>query len=397
MNNTDIFIELADSVKPEIPLSDNKLDNEYYSKLLSYYGISNYSIISGIKDIEDIIKTKIKVLLEEKDNEYILYKDLMNIKKQIIWQHIVFSKKIEPYYNILFFIWDIFRDIRKIKPLIYDTDWKKIIKLVKEFFEISNLSYGNSELFYHIENRAVATGTAIKYFIEKHEIPIHFNDGHIDLSEDIETIIYKKVESIIKYIGGINVISCLLFVNHKKYNKEQHRFHFVRNLSDMKNIKPDLPVGYLINISLKYLRSNIKIVHESIDKKMEELFELTRNYCALYDIQSYNVWEDIIIPHENLPYKLHELVLYDTMFNINQFNPCNIRNFLKYLFSFVDSQMTGFDINCYIDFVSDIIEGCRDTFKPYILRKKNSITDITNCQRQLLIKYLIYFRITILK
>jgi len=372
MSNTELFIELADSEKSDIPLFENKFDNEYNNKLCSYYGITNNAIISGTKNIEDIIKGKIKVLLEENGNEFITHKELHDIKKQIIWRHIVFSKELEPYYNILSFIWDIFRDIYKIKPLVRTDDWKNIIKLSKEYLEITNFSYNNTELLYKFENRAVSTGTAIKYFIEIYKIPISFNDGYIDLTEKAETMIYEKIDSIIKNIGGINVISCLLYINQEKYNKEQHRFHFVRNLSSTsENIVPDLPVGYLINLSLKYLRNNIEINNECIDKNIKELFELTRNYCSLYDVQSYNAWEDIFFSHESLPYKLREFVLYDIMFSINQFNPCNLRSLLKYLFSFINIQTVGFDINLYIDFVSDIIEECRDNFRPYILRKKD--------------------------
>jgi hypothetical protein len=371
MSNTELFIKLTDNEKLEIPLSENRFDNEYYNKLCSYYGITNNSIATGIKDIENIIKGKIKALLEENDNEFIIYKDLMNIKKQIIWRHIVFSEELKPYYSILSFLWDTFRDIYNIKSLTCTTDWKSIIKLAKEYLEINEFSYRNLGSLNSIENRAFATGTAIKYFIDRYEISISFNDGYIDLTEEKETMIYKKIESIIKNIGGINVISCLLFINQKRYyNIEQHRFHFVRNLSDMENIDPDLPIGYLINISLKYLRNNTEVVHECIDKDMKELFELTRNYCSLYDIQSYSVWEDISISHENLPYKLHELVLYDTMFTINQFNPCHLRNLLKYLFSFINSKTVSFDINYYIDFISDIIERCKDNFKPYMLKKR---------------------------
>ncbi|MDR2597375.1 MAG: hypothetical protein LBC76_08670 [Treponema sp.] len=367
-SNTEIFIELVDSEKSEIPIS-TKFDDEYYNRLYTYYGIINNSNIHGINEIKEIIKGQMRILLENNDNDFIVFKDLMNIKKQIIWQHIVFSMALEPYYSILSFIWDAFRDIQRIKPLNFAVDWKSIIKLAKEYLEINETPYKSSDLML-TENRIFETGTAIKYFIDKYQLSISFNDGYIDLIEEKEIIIYKKIESIIKNIGGINIISCLLFVNQNRYNFEQQRFHFFKNLSDTEYIKSDIPIGYLINISLKYLRNNIEIVHEHIYKDMEELFDITRNYCALYDVQSYNAWEDIFISHENLPYKLHELVLYDTMFTINQFNPYNLRNLLKYLFSFVNSQAVGFDINYYIDFVSDIIENCIGNFKPFILNKK---------------------------
>ena len=368
MNNTDLFIEITNSVVSEIPFSRNKFDKEYLNRLYSYYGAPINQIVYGTNEIKDIIKDRIHVLLERNDIDFIVHKNLKNIERQIVWKHIVFSNELEPYFNILSFIWDMFRDVHKITPLTCTTEWKNIIKLIKEYQDLEDWSLKNHKLFYSLENRAIATGNALKYFNEKYGLKINFNDGYIDLTEEIETAIYEKIECIIKYVGGINIISCILLINQNNYNAEQHRFHFIRNLSDVKRKEPDIPIGYLINICLKYLRNSIEISHEEINKNIFELFELTKNYCALYDVQSYSPWEDIFISHEDLPYKLYEFALYDTVFIINQFNPYKLREFLKFMFA--DLQIVSLNINYYIDFISDIIESCRDPFKIYILQKK---------------------------
>jgi hypothetical protein len=368
MNNTDLFIEITNSVVSEIPISRNKFDKEYFKSLYNYYDASINQTFYGTDEIKKIIKDKIQVLLEESNTEFIIHKNLKEIKKQIIWKHIVFSNELEPYFSILSFIWDMFRDIHKITPLNCTTEWKSIIKLIKEYHDLEGWSSENHEFLYSLENRTTAIGNALKYFNEKYGLKINFNDGYIDLTEEIEAAIYEKIECIIKYVGGINIISCILLINQNNYNAEQHRFHFIRNLSDLKRKEPDIPIGYLINICLKYLRNSIEISHEEINKNIIELFELTKNYCALYDVQSYSPLEDIFISHEDLPYKLHEFALYDTIFTISQFNPYKLRDFLKFMFA--DLKITSLNINYYIDFISDIIESCRDPFKPYILHKK---------------------------
>jgi hypothetical protein len=369
MNNTDLFIEITNSILSEIPVSRNKFDKEYFDRLYSCYGVPINPTVFGTNEIKNIIKDRIHVLLERNDIDFIVHKDLKNIERQIIWKHIVFSNELEPYFNILFFIWDMFRDVHKITPLNCTAEWKNIIKLIKEYQDLEDWSSKNHKLFYSLEDRAIATGNALKYFNEKHGLKINFNDGYIDLTEEIETAIYEKIEYIIKYVGGINIISCILFINQNNYNAEQHRFHFIRNLSDIEIKEPDIPIGYLINICLKYLRNSIEIPYEEINKNIIELFELTKNYCTLYDVQSYNLWEDLLISHEDLPYKLHEFALYDTIFTVNQFNPYELREFLKFIFA--DFQIVSLNINYYIDFISDIIESCKDPFKPYILHKKS--------------------------
>ena len=370
MSNTSLFIELTDSVKPDIPLCRGKTNEEYCKELCNYYNISTNTFnLESIK-IDETIKGKIKNLLKKNCADFLSYIDLKNILKQIIWEHIVFSNDLEPYFGILSFLWDISRGIYYMLPLTCRYEWETILKLIKEYYVYKNWTSENQPYKYKIESRAIAIGTVLKYFLDKYKIKINFEDGHISLAKECEIIIYKEIESIVKYIGGINIISCLLFINKKKYNTNQHRFLFVRNISDNDNIGPDLPIGYLINISLKYLKNNIEIQYEKIDESMKKLFKLAKNYCALYDTQSYNQWEDLIIPHETLPRKLHELSLYDTLFTINQFNPYSIRNFLRFIFSFHKLKFIGFDINCYIDFVSDIIEKCADIFQPCILKKK---------------------------
>jgi hypothetical protein len=370
MNQTKEFIELVKSTKPEIPLRNNYNHKEYYELLYNYYGLTFNQSSFGDKEIKDAIIKKIKMFLLQRKEPYIFHNDLKNIQKQIIIEHIAYGKDFEPYYSILFFIRDLCRDVRLLKSIDMKEDWSEIIKTVKEYFVLNRHEYKNDEELKLFENRSLAIGSTMKYFKEKYGLIINSEDGVILLNESILDEIYREIERMIKTIGGLNVISCILFISKNKYNMEQHRFHFTRNFSDMQNIEPDLPIGYLINIALKHIRINIELSQTDIVNHMNELFELAKRYCSLYDVQSYNQWEDIIIAHENLPYKLHEFVLYDTIFNINQFNPYHIREFLKEIFSDIDERKIGINISQYIDFISNILENQKDTFTPCIINKR---------------------------
>jgi hypothetical protein len=371
ISNTELFIELVNSVNLEIPFSNNKFNDEKYKRLYDNFGIFFNPNSFGDKQIEEEIKGKIKCLLETKNDSFILQKDLYSILRQLIWEQIVYHKDLEPYLNILSFLWDISRSIYRMISLSFSTEWKIIIKLIKEYYDFKKGKQENILNVYKHDNRSNATGEALKYFYEKHGIEIKFSDGEIDLTKEQETEIYAKIENIIKNIGGLNAINYLLFISQRKYNTQQHRFHFYRSLSFRDNSEPDIPMGYIINISLKYLKNSIEFTYENTEETMRTLFILMKNFCALYDVQTYNPLEDLHISREYLPQKLHELILYDSLFTVNQFNPCHLREFLKFIFSSINPQIVNFSIKDYIDYISDIIEKCKDTFKPYILRKKD--------------------------
>ena len=183
MSNTELFIELVNSVKSEMPNSKGKNKDEYYKELYNYYGIVFNPSAFGTKDVYDAIKKKINELLVTNDTDFINFQDLKNIKRQIIWEYTVLSKNMEPYFGVLSFLWDISRGIYRIIPLSYKNEWKSIIKLIKEYFLLKNWMADSHIYQYKLEDRANETGSALKYFLKSHDIKIDFIDGSILLTD----------------------------------------------------------------------------------------------------------------------------------------------------------------------------------------------------------------------
>jgi len=371
MDSYNHFKSIMNEVSPCIPYESGQPIKNYIYALYEYYNIERRDGYDT-NEIEDAIRKKIRTLLCEESNKYDLIPktELVNMRSQVIFEYIVNDDIKEPYFGLLSFLLDSFRDIRLIIPLNLTEKWKEIFRLAKEYFVFKG--WDKKEHIYDIklQQREYALGETIKFFKKKYGIIIQFENGAPRLDTDIVNNIYNIIEKMIIKIGALNVIFSLFYNCSKKYNKELHRFLFTRNFDGYYNKNPDMPVGFIFNTCVKHIKKDDKrIISNDYMNDIPELIELIKRYCSLFDFQSYNQWEDINIPYENLPEKMQEFALYDSVFNIDQFNPLNMRKLLNYLFSHLDSKKTRYNINQYINVICDIIEYSPDLLRPLIINK----------------------------
>jgi hypothetical protein len=367
MNIENEYRKIVDTVQPGIPISDRNQDIDDFKIVYSYYLMPITNRFSR-EEIEKHIINEISKIISNKNFELVNISELRKLQDQIILQNIINDIPLEPYYSIIYTFLGNLNRTPKVISFKYIDDWKKIIKLLKEFLIIYSYFQEYKNEYYELlpqHNRIIVVGESAKYFkLKGYEIKV--TEGDVSLNPEDYKNIAIDIENSIKSIGGLNVITSIFKSNEHIYDKELFRFNFIRKLGGFDKKEADIPVGYLLNISVKHLFPELAITN--IENVYNEILEKSRKFCSLYNVQYYSQFENMFINPEFLPIYLHEIILFDSLFTFFQFRPDDLNNFLEKIFSWVDldefKSKIGWDLNDGIKIISYIIVKYKNKLIP---------------------------------
>ena len=271
---------------------------------------------------KDKVSKEIQTILKSIDDG--LDKSVLNkINTELMYRQIIYDEDLIPYLQII----DIMHYVTgffKFIPNWDDEKWNDLIRSSKNYLNISenykfDLKSSNTKVF----NRA----QSVKYLTIKN-CEIKIVEDEIEFISGLDEI-YKKLEQKISEFGGINLIfECLA---HIDYDSKFKRYIFLKDLNPGDK-EPQIPWGYLLNLSLKHLQFK----HSSKRFKLfKEIIELsTRIINGVYNVQDYSIWPYFYLGLKNLPQHVSNMVLYDSLFTIPQSNILLELELCKYLFSF---------------------------------------------------------------
>ena len=105
-------------------------------------------------------------------------------------------------------------------------------------------------------------------------------------------------------------------------------YYISRNVKDERNE----PINILLNLSVKHLRANITSNDLSlIESKVNEIFQITRAWLDILDIQIESEMEYSMISAENFPLYFNNEIIYDKMCTPKQYSKKYILLLLDYL------------------------------------------------------------------
>lgn len=141
--------------------------------------------------------------------------------------------------------------------------------------------------------------------------------------------IIRKLDKKIEKFGGINLISCIFKLLSKNYSNRLERYFFCREVDSLGNTKIQIPYGFLLNLALKHINSAQNNYNK--EKIFNEIIEDSKIIISAYcDVQPYSQWE-FIYPSEDLISYCKELVLWDSIFSIEQCKPSLAIEMIEYL------------------------------------------------------------------
>lgn len=187
---------------------------------------------------------------------------------------------------------------------------------------------------------------------------IEINNSEIQIISGLEAVVDELNEKV-KNIGGIVLVKSLFnHLNHlNKYSTRFERYFITREASGISfDQHPQIPFGFLLNLSLKYPYENPKV--KDPQALLDEIVELAITISnGAYGVQQYNYWEFHFQSGETIIQFFTDIVLWDTMFSIPQCRPSSALDICDNLFSFISDidfkNTLGFTRT---DFISILIE-----------------------------------------
>ena len=147
-------------------------------------------------------------------------------------------------------------------------------------------------------------------------------------SEETSQKIFNLVEGKIKSVSGNYVLSKIFSEFFAEYIPMFDLYNISRNVKDERNE----PINVLLNLSVKHLRANIiSSDADIIESKVNEIFQITRAWLDVFDIQSESGMEYSMLRVENFPLYFNNEIIYDKMCTPKQYSKKYILLLLDFL------------------------------------------------------------------
>lgn len=314
------------------------------------------------KEIQTILKS-----LDDGQDKSVLTK----INTELMYRQIIYDEDLMQYLQIIsvmHYVTGFFKFI----PNWDDEKWNELIRLSKNYLNLSenykfDLKSSNTKVF----NRA----QSVKYLVNEN-CEINIVEDEIKFISGLNEI-YIRLEQKISEFGGINLIfECLAHLN---YDSKFKRYTFIKDLS-LGDKEPQIPWGYLLNLSLKHLHFKHISKRFKYEKLFKEIIELsTKVINGVYNVQDYNIFTYFYLDLKNLPRYVSNIVLYDSLFRIPQGNILLELELCKYLFSFDHDffkDNLGFTIDEFIIVGKDFYNIWNKENNPILLQLSKNVNYI---------------------
>lgn len=280
------------------------------------------------------------------------------LQADLIYRYVLYNENPVEYLQVLRVIHDSCRQNENYLFPFSDTDaWKKAIENAKNYNAFSPSTFSTKlESLRKDYPKDFDIATSIKILIEK-GCKVEIKDSNFHIISGLESVVEELNEKI-SAIGGIVLVQSLFnhLNNHKKYSPRFERYFITREASGISfDQRPQIPYGFLLNLSLKHLQGKSTI--KNLQKQLDEIVNLAITISNSFGVQQYNFWEFHFHSGETIIEFYTDIVLWDTMFAIAQCRPSVALEICDNLFSFISNtdfkNALGFT---RVDFVSVFTE-----------------------------------------
>jgi len=107
------------------------------------------------------------------------------------------------------------------------------------------------------------------------------------------------------------------------------------------SIKLMIPYNLILQLCVKNISGKHPIIPKDSNENYEQIKKLSISYTVCLGLQNNNIWEDIYLPHEDIPEYLVRNAIFDTFFYIQQWNPDYCMELTQNAFSMLFNQFSG--------------------------------------------------------
>ena len=380
------FRNLVDSVQPTLYLDPDTNDSlrDYYN----HFGIEHNNSLT-LQEITDHLNENIRNCLIGNDLPGSQLKDL---REHLLLSHLVNQEKLQPYFGILKVILGAIGNI-KIVNIANTHKWESALQFAWDYIVIypAQIKY-NLNYLQRIHQRQFVVSESSKY-LQKKGCKIKIVNGKIYISESDTRIIAKRIESNIKNLGGREFLSKLFNLIHKNYSKIQDRYHLGRQLKSyaLPSSKPAIPIGYLLNLGVKYINGNTKYFPKNTDHIWKNIVEDSTALCAVKDVEQYTYLELMFKDQNNIVRFIQDLAVYDNLFCPIQLRSADATKIIRGLFlkfSGVIEEKLGWSIEDAVIVADKILDMAKASLSLIEFSKEEMYHQIPKMEREKIDKLL---------
>lgn len=296
---TDTFKRLVDKAIEANQLSNEQQVTEYFAS--DFHGVQP---AARSQALHSLMRSSICVTTGEAAGP-----TLRTLKRGVFLEGALGNQR-EPYVAILRTLADACR-----KPAIRsfedETMWIEAINAARAAITLTGELSANDTRLDSVAGaaeRLVARGYSLK--VESGRLV--FNSGEMGrLSKELERTIIS--------LGGLEVISQTL-----AYLKDVAPLYFGRHAPGRTfgnaRRQPSLPIGYLLQLGVKHLDAKPADI-ERRPLLWSSVAMLSRDLCAVVDVEPYHNFESILLSAQELPEYLASVALFDHLFALKQWPP----------------------------------------------------------------------------
>jgi hypothetical protein len=333
-----IFKQLADSTRPTIDSSLQKdLTGVYEHYQLNYENSLSFSHVE---------KYLYKIICENLVGDQLYTAQLSNLRDQLLLVHFIEGEELQPYLGILEIIigainWGstvsaTSQSIPKLAGLDCVEKWQTALQSARDLAVICPKLIEE----YTLQNLERLYGTRLIVISDKAKIlrregyKIDCENGKVVIDESQARRIANQIEADIKSLGGIETLKRLFKKIEPCYQNEHGRYHLSPSHSSYfpRDYPVLFPVGYLLNLCVKYPHRSTLLAFESPDKSWCRILKNSIPFTHILDVRPYNLFVSGEHFPETIISFLQNLAIYDSVFRPIQFRPSDVPKMIKGLF-----------------------------------------------------------------
>ena len=352
-----IFCEIVDQTSSGIMTIRDSLDELYTYTGLDAQG--SYQI-SAVRDgLNDRIRCAFK---SGHRTAATLCRSLIT---DLIREHVLLDRPLDPYYDILTYIRDAARQTDDVGEI--DGDWAAAVQAACDNVTLSNFSLSGNRAAHAREFNVAEAAKALRTA----GYAIRLEPGFICVEESAQTLLVAEIERLVAAIGGINVAKRIFAQITPAYDIAMGRYHIIPSISMMGGGSPQIPVGYILQLAVKHLEAQAPAAtHEG---HWGRLMAIATAYAAVIDVQPYYpaVWGSM--DAQALIQYLREQALYDSMFRFPQLRASDVMKICQGAFAFYDInqvQPGGWCLRDAFEIISYLIDTCHDVRGPVVVDER---------------------------
>lgn len=260
----------------------------------------------------------------------------LKLQSDLIYRYILYNENPVEYLKVLKVIQDSCRQNGDyLSPLSNIIDWEIAVTNAKNFNAFSSSTFSTKlESLRRDYPKDFDIATSVKRLVEK-GCKVEIKDSNFHIISGFEAIV-EEINEKVKNIGGIVLAQSLFnhLNNHKNYSERFERYFITREASGISfDQRPQIPYGFLLNLSLKHLHEKPKI--KNLQAELDGIVDLAIIITNSFGVQQYNFWEFHFHSGETVIQFYTDIVLWDTMFTIPQCRPSLALDICDNLFSFI--------------------------------------------------------------